>query len=106
MATATRLSTRFTIRGTPLEQRSVTGRNRPHAQFRALDTIVHTMSTPLPEKISHVLESCLYATDLAAAERFYGEVLGLALHGKQPGRHVFFHCGERMVLIFNPAESS
>jgi catechol 2,3-dioxygenase-like lactoylglutathione lyase family enzyme len=64
------------------------------------------MSTPLPEKISHVLESCLYASDLVAAERFYADVLGLALHGKQPGRHVFFRCGERMVLIFNPAESS
>jgi catechol 2,3-dioxygenase-like lactoylglutathione lyase family enzyme len=64
------------------------------------------MSTPLPEKIEHVLESCLYASDLDATERFYVDVLGLALHGKQPGRHVFFRCGERMVLLFNPAESS
>jgi catechol 2,3-dioxygenase-like lactoylglutathione lyase family enzyme len=64
------------------------------------------MSTPLPEKISHVLESCLYAADLAAAERFYADVLGLVLHGKQPGRHVFFRCGEQMVLLFNPVESS
>ena len=64
------------------------------------------MSTPLPEKLVHVLESCLCATDFDAAERFYTDVLGLTLHGKQPGRHVFFRCGERMVLLFNPAESS
>ena len=64
------------------------------------------MSTFLPEKIQHVLETCLYAADLDAAERFYVEVLGLVLHGKQTGRHVFLRCGDRMVLLFNPAESS
>ncbi|MCI0362049.1 MAG: VOC family protein [Planctomycetaceae bacterium] len=64
------------------------------------------MSTPLLEKLAHVLESCLYAGDLEAAERFYAEVLGLTLHGKQPGRHLFFRCGDRMILLFNPAESS
>ena len=64
------------------------------------------MATPLPEKIRHVLETCLYATDLDAAERFYVDVLGLSLHGKQPGRHVFLRCGDRMVLLFNSAESS
>jgi catechol 2,3-dioxygenase-like lactoylglutathione lyase family enzyme len=64
------------------------------------------MSTPLPKKIEHVLESCLYAPDLDAAERFYVDVLGLTLHGKQPGRHLFFRCGQRMVLLFNPAEST
>ena len=64
------------------------------------------MSTPLPEKIAHVLESCLCASDLDAVEQFYVDVLGLTLHGKQAGRHVFFRCGERMVLLFNSAESS
>jgi catechol 2,3-dioxygenase-like lactoylglutathione lyase family enzyme len=64
------------------------------------------MATPLPEKIQHVLETCLYATDLDAAEAFYAGVLGLAFHGKLPGRHVFLRCGERMVLLFNPAQSS
>jgi len=64
------------------------------------------MSTPLPEKLVHVLESCLYASDLVAAERFYVDVLVLTLHARQEGRHVFFRCGERMVLLFNPAESS
>jgi catechol 2,3-dioxygenase-like lactoylglutathione lyase family enzyme len=64
------------------------------------------MSTPLPEKVEHVLESCLYARDLAAAERFYTDVLGLTFYARQEGRHVFFRCGQRMVLLFNPIESS
>jgi catechol 2,3-dioxygenase-like lactoylglutathione lyase family enzyme len=49
-----------------------------------------------------VLESCLYATSLDAAERFYGEVVGLARHSRVGERHVFFRCGRQMVLIFNP----
>jgi catechol 2,3-dioxygenase-like lactoylglutathione lyase family enzyme len=52
-----------------------------------------------------VLETCLYADDLEAAERFYREVLGLEFYSRQPGRHVFFRCGRQMVLIFNPAET-
>ncbi|HEX2474839.1 MAG TPA: VOC family protein [Lacipirellulaceae bacterium] len=53
-----------------------------------------------------VLESCLYATDLDAAERFYIEVIGLTKHGREDGRHVFFRCGDDMVLIFNPEHTS
>ncbi|MCO6432549.1 MAG: VOC family protein [Deltaproteobacteria bacterium] len=49
-----------------------------------------------------ILETCLYASDLTAAEKFYGEVLGLELHSKQLNRHLFFRCGEGMLLIFNP----
>lgn len=63
------------------------------------------MATPLPE-ICHVLESCLYVTDLAAAERFYADVLGLALFASQPDRHVFFRCGQRMVLLFDAQAAS
>jgi catechol 2,3-dioxygenase-like lactoylglutathione lyase family enzyme len=53
-----------------------------------------------------VLESCLYATDLDAAERFYGEVIGLELHAREDGRHVFFRCGNGMLLVFNPEHTS
>ena len=53
-----------------------------------------------------ILESVLYADDLDAAERFYRDVLGLHLHAKVPGRHVFFRCGQQMLLIFNPATTS
>lgn len=52
-----------------------------------------------------VLETCLYVDDLAAAEAFYRDVLGLRLESKQPGRHVFFYCGEQMVLLFEPGAS-
>ncbi len=55
-----------------------------------------------PEKLSRVLESSLYVSDLDAAEAFYGSVLGLTLHSKLEGRHVFFRCGNQMVLLFNP----
>jgi catechol 2,3-dioxygenase-like lactoylglutathione lyase family enzyme len=53
-----------------------------------------------------VLESCLYATNLDAIERFYTEVIGLAKHTREDGRHVFFRCGEGMVLVFNPEHTS
>ncbi len=51
---------------------------------------------------AHVLESVLYAKDLEAAERFYGDLLGLERMTREPGRHVFFRCGPGTVLVFNP----
>ena len=56
-------------------------------------------------QVREVLETCLYVYDLEAAERFYREVLGLDFASRQPDRHVFFRCGRRMLLLFNPAES-
>jgi catechol 2,3-dioxygenase-like lactoylglutathione lyase family enzyme len=49
-----------------------------------------------------VLESCLYATDLETAKRFYTSVLGLEVLTHVADRHVFFRCGEGVFLIFNP----
>jgi catechol 2,3-dioxygenase-like lactoylglutathione lyase family enzyme len=60
----------------------------------------------MPPPLARVLESCLCVTDLAAAERFYAEVLGLTLYAKQDGRHVFFRCGKQMVLLFDAAAAS
>ena len=54
---------------------------------------------------SGILETTLSARDLAAAEAFYTGVLGFTLFAKVPNRHVFFRCGEQMLLIFNPAET-
>jgi catechol 2,3-dioxygenase-like lactoylglutathione lyase family enzyme len=54
--------------------------------------------------INNVLETCLYVDDLPRAERFYGDVLGLMLESRQEGRHLFFHCGRQMLLLFNPLE--
>jgi len=50
---------------------------------------------------SAILESALYVTDLAAAEAFYTDILGLTLLGKVDGRHLFFRCGRGVLLIFN-----
>ncbi len=49
-----------------------------------------------------ILETVLYARDLDAAERFYGEVMGLEAFTREEGRHVFFRCGDQVFLIFNP----
>ena len=53
-------------------------------------------------RAERVLETCLYAADLDAAERFYRDVLGLAVESKVAGRHVFFRCGAAVFLVFNP----
>ncbi|HET7459850.1 MAG TPA: VOC family protein [Longimicrobium sp.] len=53
-----------------------------------------------------ILETCLYADDLEAAERFYTDVLGLVKITAVPGRHVFFRCGGRVFLVFDPAKTS
>jgi catechol 2,3-dioxygenase-like lactoylglutathione lyase family enzyme len=49
-----------------------------------------------------ILETCLYAEDLEAAERFYVGMLGLELHSREPDRHVFLRSEGAMLLIFNP----
>lgn len=53
-----------------------------------------------------IMETCLYAGDLDAAERFYHSILGLETAGREEGRHVFFRCGPRMLLIFNPSKTA
>jgi catechol 2,3-dioxygenase-like lactoylglutathione lyase family enzyme len=52
-----------------------------------------------------ILETALYVDDLAAADRFYTEVLGLERIARVAGRHVFFRCGGRVLLLFR-AEST
>ncbi len=49
-----------------------------------------------------VLETAIYATDLAAAKQFYGNVIGLRVITEVAGRHVFFDLGASVLLIFNP----
>jgi catechol 2,3-dioxygenase-like lactoylglutathione lyase family enzyme len=58
----------------------------------------------MPEPV-RILETSLYASDLDAAERFYGEVLGLERVARAGDRHVFFRCDRAMLLVFNPAET-
>jgi catechol 2,3-dioxygenase-like lactoylglutathione lyase family enzyme len=53
-------------------------------------------------KPAGVLETVLYAKDLAAAEAFYCDVLGLEPFAKADGRHLFYRCGDQVLLLFNP----
>jgi catechol 2,3-dioxygenase-like lactoylglutathione lyase family enzyme len=56
--------------------------------------------------LDRVLETILYVDDLDAAERFYGDVLGLELDSKKDGLFVFFKCGPGMLLLFEPHAAS
>lgn len=58
-----------------------------------------------PPRACQVLESCVYAADLDAAERFYTSVLGLERITRVEGRHVFFRCGRGVFLVFNPEQT-
>lgn len=49
-----------------------------------------------------ILETVLYARDLAAAEVFYRDVLGLSPFVAVKGRHLFYRCGNQVLLLFNP----
>ena len=60
---------------------------------------------PAPQ-VRGVLETCLYASDLAAADRFYADVIGLEAFQRVAGRHVFFRCGSGVLLVFDPARTS
>lgn len=49
-----------------------------------------------------ILETVLYASDLAAIEAFYRRVFSLEPFAAAADRHVFYHYGSQMLLIFNP----
>jgi catechol 2,3-dioxygenase-like lactoylglutathione lyase family enzyme len=51
---------------------------------------------------SGILETVLYAKDLDGIERFYDEALGLVPFARASGRHLFYRCGDQVLLIFNP----
>jgi catechol 2,3-dioxygenase-like lactoylglutathione lyase family enzyme len=57
----------------------------------------------LAPALEGILEAALYADDLDRAEAFYGTVLGLERITRAGNRHVFFRCGDGVLLIFNPA---
>lgn len=58
-----------------------------------------------PDGPTGLLEAALYASDLDAAEGFYGGVLGLARIIRADNRHVFFRAGAGVLLVFNPDET-
>lgn len=54
------------------------------------------------QAIDRVLETVLYVADLDAAQRFYGETLGLPLDSAKAGTFRFFRVGDGMLLLFDP----
>ena len=52
-----------------------------------------------------ILETVLYAEDLDEARSFYRDTLGLLCTQEEEGRHIFFRCGDQMLLIFNPKKT-
>ena len=55
----------------------------------------------MPGTVLHsILEAAVYVDDLDGAERFYGGLLGLERITRLEGRHVFFRCGEGVLLTF------
>jgi catechol 2,3-dioxygenase-like lactoylglutathione lyase family enzyme len=53
---------------------------------------------------SRIFETVLYAKDLAAAERFYRDAVGLEVVGRSE-LLVVFRCGGGVLLIFDPVKS-
>lgn len=49
-----------------------------------------------------IKETCLYIDDLDLAVKFYHQVLEMPLISKVDERHVFFRCGESVLLCFLP----
>ena len=56
-------------------------------------------------KVQGVLETAIYVDDLETAKKFYRNVLGLEFFAEELPRHVFFRCGDAMLLLFNPEEA-
>ncbi len=57
-------------------------------------------------KVDQIIETCLYAEDLDAVERFYHRVLGLVPFSRVKDRHVFFRCKNSVFLVFNPTKTA
>jgi catechol 2,3-dioxygenase-like lactoylglutathione lyase family enzyme len=53
-----------------------------------------------------ILETVLYAEDLAAARGFYESVLGLPVYREVLPKFVFFRNHDQMLLVFNPKLSA
>jgi catechol 2,3-dioxygenase-like lactoylglutathione lyase family enzyme len=63
----------------------------------------YTMPAP---PIQCLVETAVYAEDLDRAEKFYRDVLGLAVDAKELGRHVFFKVGDAGVLLVFRAQAT
>jgi len=55
---------------------------------------------------TRLLETVLYARDLAGIEEFYARVLGMQPTVKTDDRQIFYRLGDQMLLFFNPLMTS
>ena len=53
-------------------------------------------------RLGQLSEAAIYASDLDAAKRFYHDVLGLEIISRMENRGIAFHCGETILLVFDP----
>jgi catechol 2,3-dioxygenase-like lactoylglutathione lyase family enzyme len=60
----------------------------------------------MADEIEAVIETGIYVEDLDRAEAFYQGVLGLAVLGRDAGRHVFFRVGAAGVLLAFRADAT
>lgn len=56
-------------------------------------------------RANRILETALYCPDLDEAEKFYTQLLGHPPQSAMKPRHLFYRCGDGMLLIFNPNET-
>ena len=56
-------------------------------------------------KLGQLSEAALYASDLAAAQHFYHEVLGLEVISRMEDRGISLRCGATVLLVFDPART-
>lgn len=56
-------------------------------------------------RVRQIKETCIYARDLEALKRFYGELLGLEIISHLTDKHIFFQAGTSVLLCFNPDDS-
>jgi catechol 2,3-dioxygenase-like lactoylglutathione lyase family enzyme len=52
-----------------------------------------------PPKLLRILETALYVEDMAAAKKFYSEILELPLLAEEAGRMLVYKVGDDMLLI-------
>jgi catechol 2,3-dioxygenase-like lactoylglutathione lyase family enzyme len=57
-------------------------------------------------KLSRILETVLYATNLAEVETFYTKLLEREPYDQVSGRYLFYKLDEEMLLLFNPEATS
>lgn len=56
-------------------------------------------------KLNGIVETVIYAEDLAECKDFYEHVLKLKSYAYQEANFLFFKIGDTMLLFFNPEES-